>query len=167
MERGYFFAGSPKSVGFGGNGTSDNMPRPLSELKGAPPLDCLRVLALVEQDRTFDDRYDGFRVIVANTCPDDVVFEAQDSRLEIVHEALDAAGKWRPIEYLPRSWCGNSYHQLTLAAGSFWEFVAPRYDGDLKTKLRIRVAVGESGDQHDVYSNEFLGRIHEAQMRHP
>ncbi len=164
MVRGYFYAGAEKSEGLGGYATSNNMPHPIAELKDAPALAAgVQVLALTDQDRAWG-KHDGFRVIVANNSADDLVFAAQDSRLDIVHEAIDGAGAWKPIEYLPHSWCGNSYHQLTLPAHTYWEFVAPRYDGDVDTKLRIAVTVGASDHQRVVYSNEFLGRIDAAQL---
>jgi hypothetical protein len=165
MLRGYFYAGSDTSEGLGGNATSDNMPRPLSALNESSGLAAgLHVLALFDQDRPFDRRFDGFRVIVANTTSSGLVFEAQDSRLAIVHEAIDESGKWAPIEYLPQSWCGNSYHQLTLPAHSYWEFTAPHYDGEFTTRLRIRVAVRDDDHERLVYSNEFAGSIHKTQF---
>lgn len=162
MARGYFFAGSPKSKGLGGNATSDNMPRPIATLDKTIRLaDTLQVIALVDQDQSFLGKYDGFRVIVANATKQPIEFNAQDSRLDIVHQAIDQSGKWADIEYIPRSWCGNSYHTLSLPAKAYWEFTAPRYDGPYQTKLRIRLTIETHDDKPPriVYSNEFTGRI--------
>ncbi len=165
MVRGYFYAGSVLSEGLGGYGRSDNLPRPLDAVGEAPPLAAgVDVVALVDQDRTFADKYDGFRVIVANVTDDNQEFGAQDSRLDIVHEAIDPSGKWAPIEYLPRSWCGNSYHRLFLPRRTFWELTAPHYDGDFATRLRIRVDYGDADHRHTAYSNEWAGRINRAQF---
>jgi hypothetical protein len=166
MLRGYFYAGSPQSEGLGGNGGSDNMPRQIGEISDdLTATDGLHVLAQVDEERPFARHYDGFRVIVANASSQPMRFAAQDSRLAIVHEALDPTGKWSPIEYLPSSWCGNSYHTLTLPARMYWEFAAPHYEGDFATRLRIRVAVRDGNRERFTYSDEFVSRIHRAQFR--
>lgn len=165
MMRGYFYAGSTRSEGLGGNARSDNLPRPISELRDVlTASDGLHVLALVDQPRTFAGKYDGFRVIVANASHKPLMFNAQDSRLAIVQEALDPHATWQPIEYLPSSWCGNSYHRLELPARSYWEFTAPHYDGDFTTRLRIRVQIDDGDDTHFTYSDEFPARINRAQF---
>lgn len=165
MLRGYFYAGAAKSEGLGGNGTSENMPRPIAEIHDVlTAKDGLHVLALVDDARTFAGKHDGFRVIVANASSRPLSFDAQDSRLDIVHEAIDPSGAWAPIEYLPSSWCGNSYHSLELPPRSYWELTAPHYDGDYATRLRIRVAYRVGDDKRVTYSDELPGRIHRAQF---
>src|SRR5262245_9331199 len=63
MVRGYFYAGATESNGLGGNAGSDNMPKPIGEIKNVlTAKDGLHVLALVDEDRTFAEKYDGFRV---------------------------------------------------------------------------------------------------------
>ena len=52
-------------------------------------------------------------------------------------QAKNSLNKWQDIEYIPGSWCGNSYHALTLEPNQYWQFVMPVYEGDIKTKLRI------------------------------
>ena len=161
MARAYFAASSPKSEGLGGNATSDNMPRPVATLdKTLRLVDDLQLLALDDQDTSFD-KYDGFRVLAVNATNKPIEFNAQDSLLDIIHQAIDQSGKWADIEYMPRSWCGNSYHTLSLPAKSYWEFTAPRYDGSYQTKLRIRLTIQINNDEaaRVVYSNEFTGRI--------
>lgn len=164
MLRGYFYAGSTISEGLGGNGRSDNMPKPIAEIANdLTATDGLHVLAQIDDERPFG-KHDGFRVIVANASSQPMRFAAQDSRLYMVHEALDPTGKWAPIEYLPSSWCGNSYHTLTLPARTYWEFTAPHYDGDFATRLRIRLSVRDDAGDHDTYSTEFASRINRAQF---
>src|SRR4029079_11871070 len=80
----------------------------------------------------------------------------------IVREALDAHGNWKPVEYLPSSWCGNSYHRVFLPAGQLWTFRAPVYDGDFATTMRFALRP-KSGDA-PIYSNEFPGRIYATQF---
>jgi len=86
-------------------------------------------------------------------------FDSCDSRIPIVQEARDGSGKWRAIEDLPKSWCGNSYYGVTLPAKQFWEFTAPAYTGTFKTKLRF-VLQGEK----PIYSNAFDGSVNPGQF---
>ncbi len=77
-----------------------------------------------------------------------------DSSLPIVQEALDPKGRWRSIEQMSRSFSGNTSHRLFLPAGHYWEFIAPRYTGSYRTKLRFRL----NGKQV-LHSNEFDGSV--------
>jgi hypothetical protein len=82
-----------------------------------------------------------------------------------VQEALDRDGKWKPIEYLPSSWCGNSYHTVFLAANEYWEFTAARFTGKFKTKLRFRLDHQKPGaEDATIYSNEFEGGVNPKQF---
>jgi len=120
----------------------------------------------------FHDRYNGYAVSVVNNSNDTVVFNAQDSRLYMVVEALDPKGEWKPIEYSPNSWCGNSYHTLALAPQNKWTFSTPVYEGSYKTKLRISLRYidptvkkkGRTSHEVFVYSNEFDGSINPGQF---
>ena len=100
-------------------------------------------------------------------------FNAQDSRLHMKVQALNSKGEWKDIEYLPRSWCGNSYHTLTLEPNNFWTFLTPIYEGDFKTKLRIELKHIDSEDKSEkswkkkeitIYSNEYEGSINPGQF---
>lgn len=120
----------------------------------------------------------GFEVYIANTTSDKVWFNAQDRRLYMKIQARDLQGTWRDIEYLPSSWCGNSYHSISLSKGKLWKFTAPFYQGMIPTKLRIQVQYIDASDitaedregryrnkkQITIYSNEFDGSINPAQF---
>jgi len=122
----------------------------------------------------------GFSVYVANTTSDTAVFNAQDNRLYMKMQAQDKSGIWRDIEYLPSSWCGNSYHTVTLPPLQYWSFVAPVYDGAIATRLRIALTyVDPEAVRTDsrkrrhryqriqeltIYSNEFDGHVNPAQF---
>ena len=116
--------------------------------------------------------YNQYALQVVNNSKDTVSFNAQDSRLYLVIEALDKKGEWRPIEYSPNSWCGNSYHTVALAPGYEWRFKVPVYEGEFKTKLRASLryinpkskTVRRTTDEKIVYSNEFDGSINLAQF---
>ena len=114
----------------------------------------LTLLALPDRRADFEG-YPGFRVVLVNRTGKTAELEAQDYRINIVREARDAAGRWRPIEYLPDSWCGNSYHHLYLRPGRSWSFTAPVYRGAFRTQMRF--VLEQPGLR--IVSNEFAGTI--------
>jgi hypothetical protein len=158
---GYFYAASPINDrrAVGGHGKSINYSRPIGHSVLNPGLS---LIALPTVDAVFNDRYRGFKVILANTTQRTVALNASDSRLDIVLEALSTDGGWRPVEHLPQSWCGNSYHRLFLPRGHAWTFVAPHYEGDFATRLRFVLK-----RDNPLYSNEFDGRINLGQFGPP
>jgi len=156
--RGYFMAAStikdPKALG--GYASSLNTPKRLH--RPVPP-DHVSLLAYPSEPASFG-KNSGFLVILANTTHSPAAFAAQDSRINIVREALDADGKWKPIEYLPNSWCGNSYHTVFLPPDRYWSFSAPQYSGPFKTKMRF--VLEQEGLK--LVSNEFDGSINREQF---
>lgn len=163
--RGYFYASAPIDEGLGGHAVSRNAPimNAIDERR-----DDLYAHVFLDEGKKLDKGYDAIRVVIVNGSGQPVKFEASDSRLYVVQEALGPDGTWAPIEYLPQSWCGNSYHTMTLPAHAHWEFLAPRYGGPFATKLRIKVSLGNTEEVRLTpsvfYSNEFAGRINLAQF---
>lgn len=125
MLLGYCLAGSTQTDpdAPGGFGTSDNLPKPLS---AAPAQQNLYLEIIDTGDAVFAEKYNGLRLRLVNGTQKTAELSAADSRLSIVQEALDADGTWKDIEYLPRSWCGNSFHKVYLPVKHYWEFVAPQ-----------------------------------------
>lgn len=161
MTRGYFYAGSREDKDApGGFGTSDNMPKANSVLRSVKKGE-LFLLALPNEQVAFRQKYAGMKVLLVNATNEEKAFAASDSRLSIVQEALDKDGKWKPVEYLPSSWCGNSYHRVFLGANEHWEFAAARYTGKIKTKLRF-VMLGKDAER--IVSNEFDGSVNPKQF---
>lgn len=108
-----------------------------------------------EMPDTFTATTKGVTVFVANTTDTTIRFEGQDNRLPIVVQALSPTGKWRDIEKLRESWCGNSYHIITLGAKKFWKFTTPEYEGDFKTKLRIKLTYIDPKDTIKTLQEQF------------
>ncbi|MFB6456253.1 WG repeat-containing protein [Chitinophaga sp. Hz27] len=104
----------------------------------------------------------GYQVWLANTTDTLTTFHVQDGRLYMVVQAYQD-NEWTDIEYLPSSWCGNSYGTEELKPQKYWSLVCPQYTGAIKTNLRIRLS---SGDEHGftVYSNVFKGSINPGQL---
>ena len=173
MNRGYFYAHSkPHKKDLGGFGRSDNEPQPVSK-KNNFPENKLSVIVRPDFKDTIFNTYQGIAVFVANTSKYKIDFNAQDSRLYMKVQALDQKGHWQDIEYLPSSWCGNSYHILTLDSKRFWSFLTPVYEGDFKTKLRIELNYIDPEDKSEnrwdkkeitIYSNEYEGSINPGQL---
>ncbi len=162
MLRGYCYAGSPiddKSA-LGGFATSDNLPRRLDPVDDRQP-GKLYLLALPDISAPFAGQYRGMTLLLVNSTSKTLAFDASDSRLSIVQEARIDNGEWMPIEYLPSSWCGNSYHRVFLPAGQYWSFIAPRYTGPQPAKLRFRL---DRGQDEPLISNVFDGSIHPEQF---
>ncbi len=160
MLRSYFSAGS-KMKGpdaLGGFASSDNFPR--SGLGFDVEGGGVQLRALTEDVVPFREEYEGFRVVLLNRTHTVQGFQASDSRLSLIREAKQQDGKWRPIEYLSNSWCGNSYHRVFLKRNDYWEFVAPRYAGTVPVRMRFLLRME---DGKAVYSNEFDGWINPTQ----
>ena len=169
MNRGYFYASSPykeELAGFDGWGGSGNDFQKIFESNKFES-GKLNMTVNPKEKEKYWDTYEGMKMYVANTAQDTFYFDAQDSRLYLKIQAQDKNGSWKDIEYLPSSWCGNSYHSLFLPSAHFWEFVIPQYEGEFKTKLRAELLYKKSKDQKEddvLYSNEFDGSINPGQF---
>lgn len=160
MLRGYCYAGSDikDEQALGGFGVSDNMPR---KITNPAALKTGTWYLLAEPEVVMPQgKQQGMRLTLVNATGKPLAFSACDSRLSIVQEAIDDKGVWRSVESLPSSFCGNSYHRLTLEPGKFWAFAAPRYQGEHKIRLRFRIDVPAG----PVYSNEFEGSVNLTQF---
>jgi hypothetical protein len=126
-----------------------------------------RLQITVDTSETVSDGENAcFRVSVINAQQTPVIFSAQDSRLYMTLQALDEDGKWKDIMYLPKSWCGNSYHDIVLPAGYEWNFLTPVSEGARPAKMRLRLDgfEGPHGVKASVVSNEFSGSVNPAQF---
>lgn len=111
------------------------------------------------------EKYYAKKIYIANTTQSPQLFQCQDYTLYLKMQALNNSGQWQDIEYLPSSWCGNSYYEDTLPAMSYWEFVFPVYSGIFKTKVRFKLSgIYNLNSVYDIYSEEFEGNINPAQF---
>jgi hypothetical protein len=165
MERGGFYAHSEskessRENGWGGshNGTNaitDTMNFPKNQL----------TLAIRTSDTVhIGYKWLGYKVFIANNTKDTFRFEAQDSRLYMNMQALDEKNNWRDIEYLPSSWCGNSYHVLALDPHLYWTFQTALYKGTLPTRLRLKLGIKNGKKKVEIYSNEIEASINYSQF---
>lgn len=162
MLRGHIYAKSSieDTTALGGFGGSDNLPKKINQnlVIGSSGL-LLKIDTT--QTTTINDKYNGYKLYIANKTDTIVRLEASDSRLSVIAEVF-FQGEWKPIEYLPSSWCGNSYHDVYLKQNEYWEFDIPKFSGKIKTKLRYKLILGK-GDY--LYSNEILTSINKGQLK--
>lgn len=169
MNRGYLYAHSPyieKLAGFGGWGSSENAFKLVDKSQAFKPEE-LSLEVRPNDTATYGKSYLGMKIYAVNTTKDTVFFDAQNSRIYLKLQAQDSQGQWKDIEYIPNSWCGNSYHILFLPTNHFWEFSIPAYEGGLKTKLRAELLYKQNEADTEskvLYSNEFEGSINPGQF---
>lgn len=155
LNRGYFYAYSKTTNSenhSGGWSVSRNEPLPLkSNHKNK------NELVLKEDD---------FKLYIQNYSIDTIQFSAQDSRLYLKLQAKNKNGEWKDIEYLPSSWCGNSYHTIELPTNCYWQFDLPRYEGDFETLIRaeLKYISPKTKKEKIIYSNEFNGSLNPGQF---
>lgn len=161
MLRGYFYAGTSieDTSAAGGFWESPNKPKPLNaSFKFNQP--GIALIIDTSEKTSFGKNFRGYKVYLVNNSDTITTFQASDSRLSIVAEVY-INKKWQPIEYLPHSSCGNSYHHVYIKPKEYWEFHAPAYTGATRTKLRFRL---ESSGMMPIYSNEVSVSVNKKQL---
>jgi hypothetical protein len=167
MIRGYYYAYSSGKDRSNGWSVSPNSAMK-ADSGGRAKQGTSGILINKLKSKPFQKAFQGFEVVLYNFTDKEMSFNASDSRLYMKIQAKKQNGEWKDIEYLPSSWCGNSYHVIQLKPGEFWSFTAPVYYGSIKTMLRIELAevnpdsINKKGST--IYSEEFEGTINPAQF---
>ena len=161
MLRGHLYAKSSiiDTTALGGFGSSDNLPKKINENLTLASSGLLLKIDTTKTT-TINDKYNGYKLYIANKTDTIVRLDASDSRLNVIAEVF-YKGEWKPIEYLPSSWCGNSYHDVYLKQNEYWEFEIPKFTGEIKTKLRYKLILGKD---KFLYSNEIQTSINKGQL---
>lgn len=162
MLRGHIYAKSSiiDTTALGGFSDSDNLPKEINKNLNLATNGLLLKIDTVQMT-TINDKYNGYKLYIANKTDTIVRLDASDSRLSVIAEVF-YKGEWKPIEYLPSSWCGNSYHYVFLKPNEYWEFDIPKFTGKIKTKLRYKLILDK--DKY-LYSNEILTSINKGQLK--
>ncbi|MBL7825418.1 MAG: WG repeat-containing protein [Saprospiraceae bacterium] len=171
MARGYnyVFPSNMKWRGYRNDTSMEGrcIARPIKTLENYPA-NQLGIIAQPERSAVFQKSYHGFKTYIYNTTDDTIQIDVQDNRLYLTMQALDKNGVWRDIEYSPSSWCGNSYYDVDLLPGEYWELTTPVYDGDIEATFRLafypKSLHGEASFEEVIYSNTFQGRLNPAQF---
>ncbi|AEE53606.1 hypothetical protein Halhy_5783 [Haliscomenobacter hydrossis DSM 1100] len=104
-----------------------------------------------------------YLVFIANNTTGIKSFFGTDSYAFAIQEAQDSSGHWYPIEMSGIYW-GCSRWCIQMETKTFAVLLLPKYNGDFKTKLRVRL---RNGDQTYV-SQSFEGMIDHQQFKmHP
>ncbi|MFT3794963.1 hypothetical protein [Flavobacterium sp.] len=84
-----------------------------------------------------------------------------DNGLEMIQEALDSDGIWKPIEFLYEPYaCGTGHADFLILPKHYLAAAILKYAGDFKTKIRVKI---RSQDKI-YYSNEIPGSINRSQF---
>lgn len=161
MLRGHIYAQSSfiDTTALGGFALSSNIPKKITESlnfnenKLILKIDTTKIVSFAEE-------FNGYDFFIANNTSTVIKLDASDSRLAVIAEAY-VDKQWQSIEYLPSSWCGNSYHQVYLNPGEYWQFQVPKFDGKMDSKIRYKLTLGK-GDY--IYSNEIVAKINRQQL---
>lgn len=161
MLRGHIYVQSIiwDSMSIGGFGTSDNLPKQRADTLPFSG-DGLFLKIDTSQLVPMGGKYNHYPFFIINQSDTTAVLTASDSRIDAIAEVL-YKGKWRPIEYLPVSWCAHSHHHVYLEPGEYWHLYIPKFAGKIKTKLRYRLMLGRG---KSIYSNEIPTAINKKQM---
>ncbi len=120
-------------------------------------------LKLFLEEEVFEidkDNYVYQNLYLINNTGEKICLNAQDSRLYIKLLAKDFLGRWLPIEYIPSSWCGNSYHTVCLEDQNLWKFRSNNFKGRYRTDLKY-VLLLKNGE---IFSNVFSGYVNTGQF---
>ena len=84
-----------------------------------------------------------YPLYVVNQSTSAKLFPGKDSYAFGIQEALDSSGNWHPIEGKGFDFCGNGYWNLPVLPKEFLVILLPKYKGSFKTKIRVRLKVGD------------------------
>ncbi|OIQ30780.1 MAG: hypothetical protein BM564_00795 [Bacteroidetes bacterium MedPE-SWsnd-G2] len=162
--RGYFYAGSSQidSLSLGGFYAAKNTPQPCSDnILNLISQNEIQVVVATDSLASFSEKYAAFKVYIINGSDKTQTLEAQDSRLYMKRQVF-YKDKWHDVEYIPSSWCGNSYHNVFIKSKEYWEFSAPCFKGKIDAKFRFALTLSNS---ETIYSNSFNGSFNKAQLK--
>jgi hypothetical protein len=102
-------------------------------------------------------------VFVINELDSAQVIEVHDGILVAIQEAQDEQGNWVGIEYFSFSGCGNSFWRHLVPPHHLMMFGVNKYQGNFKTKLRVRLQTNGT----TLVSNKYSGYINKGQLEKP
>ncbi|AHM63198.1 hypothetical protein D770_24765 [Flammeovirgaceae bacterium 311] len=161
--RGYFYAGTSHedSTALGGFYEDTNSPKPTNErIRQLSKPSQFQLIVKTDSLAEFQKGIKGFKVFLINNTDSIISLQAQDSRLNLKRQVF-YNNQWQDVEYLPSSWCGNSYHSVFIKPSEYWDFIAPCLRGKHQAKFRFELAINE---QEKIYSNEFSGSFNKSQL---
>ncbi len=109
----------------------------------------------------------GFTIFrISNHSAQTQALKIQDGSLIMIQEALGPEGNWIPVEYWDYDWgFGSEFGELHLKPQHSVRITAPKFEGDFKTKFRLKLKINDTEDL--LYSEEFEGMVSVAQFQKP
>jgi hypothetical protein len=99
--------------------------------------------------------FDAYPVLIKNIDIDTITI-GYGHFIPLITEAKDSLGNWRAIEEEWKYGCGNGVGSIILPPNEIGISATTIYQGDYKTKMRLRIA--------DNFSNEYDGYINYRQF---
>jgi hypothetical protein len=98
-----------------------------------------------------------FPVYIVNETSKTKLFIAKDSYVFGIQEALDTTydGGWYAIEYKGVDFCGNGYFGVLVRPGEFILGLIPKYEGNEKQSMKVRLKIGEDVYVSPIYQGTF------------
>lgn len=149
-----------------------NLPKHISKSNHFPE-NAISVVVHPEMKGTIKGLYNGIKVFVSNTTKNNVDFNSWNNCLLMTVQAKNRNSEWEDIEYLEQDFCGENFNVTSLEKMNYWSFVTPVYEGEFKTKLRIKLMYIDPLDKSEdrwnkqeivVFSNEYDGSINPGQF---
>jgi hypothetical protein len=140
------------------------------EIKNGFPKNKFSLVVDTSKHGVFAQRFHSYKTYIFNTTGDTVEIEVQDGSLNMNMQVKSENGKWKDIEYIPNSWCGNSYYKLSLLNNEYWELDIPIYDGLKEVEARLKLKIddkyegGKLISETVIYSNMFKCKINPGQL---
>lgn len=102
----------------------------------------------------------GYPVYIWNPTTKITSIPVQGVSTEIIQEAKDENGNWRPIEYRVSGFCANGAWEYILEPNYYAVTSIYKYSGEFETNLRVKFRRGDKV----YYSNSFRGSINRGQF---
>jgi len=103
----------------------------------------------------------GYPVYIRNLTNEITSIPVTGVATEIIQEAKDENGNWRPIEFWLGGFCGLGTWSYILKPGYFIITSVYQYHGEFKTEMRIKFRTMNN----IYYSNTFHGQINKSQFK--
>ncbi|AWX45225.1 hypothetical protein HME9304_02237 [Flagellimonas maritima] len=169
--RGYFYVGTSQidSTALGGFYKAKNSPKNIdSKIISLSKDESFQIIVKVDSIVEYSKDILGFKVFIVNRSNSKVELSAQDSRIYLKRQVF-YKNEWQDIEYLPSSWCGNSYHNVIIMPNQYWDLKAPCLQGKIPAKFRFKLQINDVPDSilnvdSTIYSNEFFGSFNKSQL---
>lgn len=85
-----------------------------------------------------------YPVYIVNSTPRTKILCGKDAQADVIQEAIDRTGEWRPIESQGPEFCGNGDWMMKIRPRQMVVLLVDKYQGNFKTRLRVRLRNGNS-----------------------